>query len=90
MDFCGVIVEKMIELCKNVCEVGVIMRVVCNILLCCVVEGIEFECLKDVFIGLIFIVFLNEYLGVVVCLFIEFVKVNKEFEIKGVVFEGKI
>lgn len=90
VDFCGVIVDKMIELCKVGCEVGVYMCVVCNILLCCVVEGILFECLKDVFVGLILIVYFMEYLGVVVCLFKEFVKVNVKFEVKVVVFEGEL
>lgn len=80
----------MIELCKVGCEVGVYMCVVCNILLCCVVEGILFECLKDVFVGLILIVYFMEYLGAAVCLFKEFVKVNVKFEVKVAVFEGEL
>lgn len=67
---------------------GVYLKVVCNILVCCVVEGIVYECLKDVFVGFILIGFFNEYLGVVVCFFKDFVKENKVFEIKVVVFEG--
>lgn len=89
VDVCGVIVGVMIGFCKEVCEVGVYVKVVCNILFKCVVEGIQFDVFNDVFKGLILIVFFNEYLGVVVCIFCEFVKGQDKFEIKVVVFEGQ-
>lgn len=89
-DFRGVIVDKMIELRKVGREVGVYMRVVRNILLRRVVEGISFECLKDAFVGSILIVYFMEYSGVVVRLFKEFAKANVKFEVKVVVFEGEL
>lgn len=47
--------------------------------------------MNDNFVGLIILVFLIfvDDMGVVVCLFEEFVKINKVFEFKVVVFEGK-
>lgn len=66
------------------------MKVVCNILVKCVVEGIDFECFFDLFVGLSLIVFFLEYFGVVVCIFLDFVKKNEKFEVKMVVFEGNV
>ncbi len=48
----GVTVDKMTELRKAGREAGVYMRVVRNTLLRRVVEGTQFECLKDTFVGL--------------------------------------
>ncbi len=47
----GVTVDKMTELRKAGREAGVYMRVVRNTLLRRVVEGTQFECLKDTFVG---------------------------------------
>lgn len=47
----GVTVDKMTELRKAGREAGVYMRVVRNTLLRRVVEGTQFECLKDAFVG---------------------------------------
>lgn len=46
----GVTVDKMTELRKAGREAGVYMRVVRNTLLRRVVEGTQFECLKDTFV----------------------------------------
>lgn len=47
----GVTVDKMTELRKAGREAGVYMRVVRNTSLRRVVEGTQFECLKDTFVG---------------------------------------
>ena len=47
----GVTVDKMTELRKAAREAGVTMRVVRNTLLRRAVEGTDYECLKDTFVG---------------------------------------
>ena len=47
----GVTVDKMTELRKAAREAGVTMRVVRNTLLRRAVEGTDFECLQDTFVG---------------------------------------
>ena len=79
----GVTVDKMTELRKAAREAGVTMRVVRNTLLRRAVEGTDFECLQDTFVGPTLIAFSNEHPGAAARLF------NK-FEIKGAAFEGKI
>ena len=86
----GVTVEKMTELRKSAREAGVTMRVVRNTLLRRAVEGTDYECLKDTFVGPTLIAFSNEHPGAAARLFKEFAKVNDKFEIKGAAFEGKI
>jgi len=86
----GVTVEKMTELRKSAREAGVTMRVVRNTLLRRAVEGTDYECLKDTFVGPTLIAFSNEHPGAAARLFKEFAKANDKFEIKGAAFEGKI
>lgn len=50
----------------------------------------KFECLKDTFTGPTLIAFSNEHPGAAARLFKDFAKANKEFEVKGAAFEGKI
>lgn len=57
----GVTVEKMTELRKSAREAGVTMRVVRNTLLRRAVEGTDYECLKDTFVGPTLIAFSNEH-----------------------------
>ena len=66
------------------------MRVVRNTLLRRAVEGTDYECLKDTFVGPTLIAFSNEHPGAAARLFKEFAKANDKFEIKGAAFEGKI
>jgi len=86
----GVTVDKMTELRKAAREAGVTMRVVRNTLLRRAVEGTDFECLQDTFVGPTLIAFSNEHPGAAARLFKDFAKVNDKFEIKGAAFEGKI
>lgn len=86
----GVAVGKMTELRKAGREAGVYMRVVRNTLLRRVVEGTQFECLKDQFVGPTLIAFSNEHPGAGARLFKAFAKDNAKFEIKAAAFEGEL
>lgn len=86
----GVTVDKMTELRKAARDAGVTMRVVRNTLLRRAVEGTDFECLQDTFVGPTLIAFSNEHPGAAARLFKDFAKANDKFEIKGAAFEGKI
>ena len=57
----GVTVDKMTELRKAAREAGVTMRVVRNTLLRRAVEGTDFECLQDTFVGPTLIAFSHEH-----------------------------
>ncbi|MDU4291555.1 50S ribosomal protein L10 [Mixta calida] len=65
----GVTVDKMTELRKAGREAGVYMRVVRNTLLRRVVEGTQFECLKDTFVGPTLIAYSMEHPGAAARLF---------------------
>ena len=66
------------------------MRIVRNTLLRRAVEGTEFECLKDTFVGPTLIAFSNEHPGAAARLFKDFAKANDKFEVKGAAFEGQV
>ena len=85
----GVTVDKMTELRKAGREAGVYMRVVRNTLLRRVVEGTQFECLKDAFVGPTLIAYSMEHPGAAARLFKEFAKGQDKFEIKAASFEGQ-
>ncbi|MCQ3784479.1 50S ribosomal protein L10 [Salmonella enterica subsp. enterica serovar Indiana] len=71
-------------------EAGVYMRVVRNTLLRRVVEGTQFECLKDTFVGPTLIAYSMEHPGAAARLFKEFAKANAKFEVKAAAFEGEL
>ncbi|AOM42050.1 50S ribosomal protein L10 [Xenorhabdus hominickii] len=85
----GVTVDKMTELRKAGREAGVYMRVVRNTLMRRAVEGTDYECLKEAFVGPTLIAFSNEHPGAAARLFKEFAKANPAFEIKAAAFEGE-
>ena len=85
----GVTVAKMTTLRQSAREAGVYMRVVRNTLLTRAVEGTDFECMKDVFVGPTLIAFSNEHPGAAARLFKEFAKGNDKFSIKGGAFQGE-
>lgn len=85
----GVTVAKMTALRKSAREAGVYMRVVRNTLLTRAVEGGDFECMKDAFVGPTLIAFSNEHPGAAARLFKEFAKANDKFSIKGGAFQGE-
>ncbi len=72
----------MTELRKAGREAGVYMRVVRNTLLRRVVEGTQFECLKDTFVGPTLIAYSMEHPGAAARLFKEFAKANANLRSK--------
>ncbi|SIO24843.1 50S ribosomal protein L10 [Salinivibrio sp. ES.052] len=86
----GVTVDAMTSLRKQAREAGVIMRVVRNTLARRAVEGTDYECLKDTFVGPTLIAFSTEHPGAAARLFKDFAKENNEFEVKSAAFEGTI
>ena len=85
----GVTVAKMTALRQSAREAGVYMRVVRNTLLTRAVEGTDFACMNDVFVGPTLIAFSNEHPGAAARLFKEFAKANDKFSIKGGAFQGE-
>ncbi|CAL4318127.1 50S ribosomal protein L10 [Buchnera aphidicola] len=86
----GISVNKINQLRKLGREVGVKMSIVRNTLLCLAIKNTAFECLKKKIKGSNFIAYSTEHPGSGVRLFKEFEKKNKQFKIKGAVFEGKL
>ena len=85
----GVTVAKMTALRQSAREAGVYLRVVRNTLLTRAVEGTDFDCMNDVFVGPTLIAFSNEHPGAAARLFKEFAKGNDKFSIKGGAFQGE-
>ena len=86
----GVTVDKMTELRKSCREANVTLRVVRNTLARRAVEGTDYECLKDEFVGPTLIAFSNEHPGAAARLFKDFAKANEAFEVKALAFEGEM
>ncbi|AMA64865.1 50S ribosomal protein L10 [Candidatus Arsenophonus lipoptenae] len=89
-DFRGVSVERMTKLRKSCHESGVYVRIIRNTLVRRVVEGTNFECLKNVFIGPTLIACSKVHPGSAARLLKEFNKYNPSFKIKAGSFEGKL
>ena len=86
----GVSVTDMTALRKEARENGVYVRVVRNTLAKRAVEGTEFECLQDSFIGPSIIAFSTEHPGAGARLFKDFAKSNDKFEVKALAFDGNL
>jgi large subunit ribosomal protein L10 len=86
----GVAVEAITALRKQARENGVWMKVVRNTLARRAVEGTDFACLADNFIGPSLIAFSNEHPGAAARIFSDFAKTNAEFELKAAAFEGAL
>ena len=85
----GVTVGKITVLRQQARDAGVWMKVVRNTLARRAVDGTEFECLKDVFVGPTVIAFSKEHPGAAARIFKDFAKDNKAFELKGAAFNGE-
>ena len=85
----GVTVDKMTALRQAARAAGVYVKVVRNTLLTRAVEGSDFACMKDAFVGPTLIAFSNEHPGAAARLFKEFAKGNDKFSIKGGAFQGE-
>lgn len=86
----GVTVEAMTALRKEAREAGVWMKVVRNTLAKRAVEGTDYECLSDTFVGPTLIAFSNEHPGAAARIFKDFAKSNENFELKAAAFEGEV
>ncbi|MFT5652221.1 MAG: large subunit ribosomal protein L10 [Psychromonas sp.] len=85
----GVTVGKMNALRAQARVEGVNLRLVRNTLARRALEGTDFACLADLFIGPTILAFSNEHPGAAARLLKDFAKANDQFEIKGLAFEGE-
>lgn len=86
----GVTVSSMTQLRKEAREAGVFVRVVRNTLARRAVEGTDFECLTESFVGPTLIAFSNEHPGAAARLLKTFAKDNDKFEVKALAFNGEL
>jgi large subunit ribosomal protein L10 len=86
----GVSVTDMTALRKEARENGVWVKVVRNTLARRAVEGTDYECLTDTFVGPTLIAFSNEHPGAGARIFKEFAKGNGNLELKSAAFEGEV
>jgi large subunit ribosomal protein L10 len=86
----GVTVGKMTDLRKQARENGVELRVVRNTLARRALEGTQWECLNDSFVGPTLLAFSTDHPGAAARLFKEFAKTNKDFEVKALAYEGEL
>ncbi|WP_111643382.1 50S ribosomal protein L10 [Marinimicrobium alkaliphilum] len=86
----GVTVSKMTELRKQARAEGVWIKVVRNTLARRAVEGTDYECLVDSFVGPTLIAFSTEHPGAGARILKEFSKGNDKLELKVAAFEGEI
>jgi len=86
----GVTVGDMTSLRKLARESGVWVKVVRNTLARRAVEGTDYECLNEQFVGPTLIAFSTEHPGAGARIFSEFAKSNDKFELKAAAFEGEV
>lgn len=86
----GVEVSDMTALRKEAREAGVALKVVRNTLARRAVEGTDYECLKDTFVGPTIIAFSQEHPGAAARILSKFAKGNDQFELKAAAFEGAV
>lgn len=86
----GVSVTAMTALRKEARENGVWVKVVRNTLARRAVEGTDYECLTDTFVGPTLIAFSTEHPGAGARIFKDFAKENDKLELKSAAFEGAV
>jgi large subunit ribosomal protein L10 len=86
----GVSVVDMTSLRKEAREAGVYLRVVRNTLAKRAVQGTDYECLVDAFVGPTLIAFSNEHPGAGARILSAFAKDNEKLELKAAAFEGEV
>jgi large subunit ribosomal protein L10 len=86
----GVTVEDMTTLRKEARENGVWLKVVRNTLARRAVDGTDYACLQDSFVGPSIIAFSTEHPGAGARILKEFAKKNEKFELKTAAFEGEL
>lgn len=86
----GVTVSAMTALRKEARDNGVWLKVVRNTLARRAVEGTDYACLVDTFVGPSIIAFSNEHPGAGARILRDFAKGNDKLELKSAAFEGKV
>lgn len=86
----GVTVDKMTALRKEARENGVWLKVVRNTLARRAVEGTEYECLIESFVGPTLIAFSTDHPGAGARILKEYAKEDDNLELRTAVFEGEI
>ena len=86
----GVTVDKMTALRKEARENGVWLKVVRNTLARRAVEGTDYECLVESFVGPTLIAFSTDHPGAGARILKEYAKEDDNLELKTAVFEGEI
>ncbi len=89
-DYRGLTVNQMSELRKQARETGVYLKVVRNNLAKIAVKGTEFECMTGAFVGPLVLAFSKEEPGASAKLFKNFMKDNKDFEVKNLAMSGEL
>jgi large subunit ribosomal protein L10 len=86
----GVTVEDMTALRKEARANGVWLKVVRNTLARRAVEGTDYACLQDSFVGPTIIAFSTEHPGAGARILKDFAKTNEQLELKTAAFEGEV
>ncbi len=86
----GVTVSQMTALRKQARESGVWLRIVRNTLARRAVQGTDYECLVDSFVGPTLIAFSTEHPGAGARILRDFAKENDKLELKVAAFEGEL
>ncbi|MCP8900875.1 50S ribosomal protein L10 [Gilvimarinus xylanilyticus] len=86
----GVTVDKMTALRKEARENGVWLKVVRNTLARRAVEGTDYECLVESFVGPTLIAFSTDHPGAGARILKEYAKEDDNLELRTAVFEGEI
>lgn len=86
----GVTVGKMTGLRKQARENGVQLRIVRNTLARRALEGTQWECLNESFVGPTLLAFSTDHPGAAARLFKEFAKTEQNFEVKALAYEGEL
>lgn len=82
--------NEITELRKQARKKGVIVKVIRNTLLNIAVQNTNFECLKNVISGPVFIAYSIDHPGTAARLFVKFAKKNNNFKITNAVFDKKL
>ena len=89
-DYRGVPVAKLTTLRKVACDNNVYLRVVRNTLLRRALQGTDYECLNEVFVGPTILAFSQDEPGAAARVLKDFSKENDVFEIKALAVGGKM
>ena len=89
-DYRGLTVSEMTDLRSKARESGVYLRVVRNTLARLACKGTDYECLQDVLVGPLVLLFSKEEPGAAARLLKDFTKQHDSLEVKGLVVGGEL